>query len=42
MLEVSVRMMKALAVTMETMTLISNGGDNLTGFMYITCMQLIV
>ena len=34
MLEVSVRMMKALAVTMEAMTLIGKGGDNLTGFMH--------
>jgi hypothetical protein len=34
MLEVSVRIMKAWAVTMETVTLIGKGGDNLTGFMY--------
>ena len=34
MLEVSVRMMKALAVTLETMTLTGKGGDNLTGFIH--------
>jgi len=34
MLEVSARMMKALAVTLDTMTLIGKGGDNLSGFMH--------
>jgi hypothetical protein len=34
MLEDSVRRMKALTVTLETMTLIGKGGDNLTGFMH--------
>jgi hypothetical protein len=34
MLEVSVRMMKALAVTMDTTTPIGKGGDNLPGFMH--------
>jgi hypothetical protein len=34
MLEESVRMMMAPAVTLETMTLIGKGGDNLTGFMH--------
>jgi hypothetical protein len=34
MLEVSARMMKALALSLETITLIGKGGDNLTGFVH--------
>lgn len=43
MLEVSVRMMKALAMTMETMTMIGEGRDNLTDFMrYLYAINCVI
>ena len=42
MLGESVRKMKALAVSVETVTLSGKGRWNQTWFVYIKCMQLIV